>query len=300
MSPAAHATGTLGILSSSELDRDMAGLQGTYGWATQSGAVTFTSGLTFAVAAVAAGDYTVNSVAGALYAGGSVVLSTQDPTNPRVDIIVITSAGTVSAVAGTPKALTTTSGPVPTAPSSSQLEIARIYVPASGTALTSANITDRRVPLPIGAMTYIRKPASETVNNSNTLQNDDDFVITVGVSVDYFVEAFLLLSGNVTADWKFGWALTNMTVDGTMDQGFTPNSVVATIQTIQGTASPAAQAITFATTAMTSTLFRAQFVIHSGATGGTLNFQWAQATADVSDTKVLKNSIMRYRILGPT
>jgi hypothetical protein len=94
----------------------------------------------------------VNSVVGAVFAGGNVVLTTQDATLPRVDVIVITSAGAVSAIAGTPKALTATSGPVPTAPSSSQLEIARIYVPASGTALSAASITDRRVPLAASAL----------------------------------------------------------------------------------------------------------------------------------------------------
>lgn len=142
-----HPNGTLGILSQSELDRDVAGVQGTFGWSVQSGAVTFSSGLILNVAAIAAGDYTVNSATGALYAGSTVTLSTQDPTNPRVDIIVITAAGAVSAVAGTPAALTTTSGPVPPTPSSSQLEIARIFVPATGTPLSAASITDRRHPL---------------------------------------------------------------------------------------------------------------------------------------------------------
>lgn len=145
--PGKHATGTLGVLSSLELDRDIAGIQGTYGWAVQSGAVTFSTVLTFNVAAVAAADYIVNSVVGAVYAGGTVVLTTQDAALPRVDVVVITSAGAVSAVAGVPKALTTTSGPVPTVLTASQLEIARIFVPASGTVLTSANITDRRHPL---------------------------------------------------------------------------------------------------------------------------------------------------------
>ncbi len=139
-----HATGTLGILSSSELDRDSAGVEGTFGWSTQSGAVTFTSGLTFAVALVSTGDYKVNSVVGTAYAGGNVVLDTQHPTLPRVDVIVITSSGAVSALTGTPAALTTISGPVPSTPTTAQLEIARIFVPASGTLLTAANITDRR------------------------------------------------------------------------------------------------------------------------------------------------------------
>jgi len=148
-----HATGTAGVLGSSELNRDTAGLQGTYGWAVQSGAVTFSTGLTFNVAAIATADYKVAGVNGASYAGGSVVLTTQDATNPRVDIIVVTVAGAVSAVAGTPAALTSTGGPGPATPSAAQLEIARIFVPATGGLLSASSITDRRVALPDGAVT---------------------------------------------------------------------------------------------------------------------------------------------------
>ena len=148
-----HSSGTGGVLGSSELNRDTAGLQGTYGWAVQSGAVTFSTGLTFNVAAVATADYKVAGVNGASYAGGTVVLTAQDATNPRVDIIVITVAGAVSAVAGTPAALTTTGGPGPATPTAAQLEIARIYVPASGGLLSASSITDRRVSLPDGAVT---------------------------------------------------------------------------------------------------------------------------------------------------
>ena len=146
--PGNHATGTAGVLGSSELNRDTAGLQGTYGWAVQSGAVTFSTGLTFNVAAIATADYKVAGVNGASYAGGTVTLAAQDATNPRVDIIVVTVAGAVSAVAGTPVALTSTGGPVPLAPTAAQLEIARIYVPATGGLLSASSITDRRVSLP--------------------------------------------------------------------------------------------------------------------------------------------------------
>ena len=146
--PGNHATGTAGVLGSSELNRDTAGLQGTFGWAVQSGAVTFSTGLTFNVAAIATADYKVAGVNGASYAGGTVTLAAQDATNPRVDIIVVTVAGAVSAVAGTPVALTSTGGPVPLAPTAAQLEIARIYVPATGGLLSASSITDRRVSLP--------------------------------------------------------------------------------------------------------------------------------------------------------
>lgn len=205
--PGNHATGTQGITASSELNRDIAGVQGTYGWSVQSGAVTFTSGLQFAVAAIAAGDYTVNSVSGSLYAGGNITLSTQDPTNPRVDIIVITSAGAVSAVAGTPAALTTSSGPVPPTPSSSQLEIARIYVPATGTSLSSASITDRRHPM-VASVIALAGSANSAVSTTSTSAVDVVTIsgLSIAVGTPYRVEANYrkqaLAANGCAAGWK--------------------------------------------------------------------------------------------------
>lgn len=209
--PGNHATGTLGILASSELNRDMAGLERTFGWAVQSGAVTWSSGLQFAVAAIAASDYTVNSVAGALYAGGTVTASTQDPTNPRVDIVVITSAGAVSIVAGTPAALTSTSGPLPPTPSSSQLEIARIFIPASGTFPSASSITDRRHPL--GASLAVAQPelllpmygglsvvyAPGTAFTANTAYLMPFMPLTASVTLSSLVVRVTTSSGNI--DW---------------------------------------------------------------------------------------------------
>lgn len=235
------------------------------------------------------------------YAGGTVVIAASHATLPRTSIIQLNSSGTLSEKAGTP---TAESGDVVEAPmpaiDTNAIALLKVRVGINVSSLSDSVMWGRAIDVSraSGAMTYIRKPTTETVNNSNTLQNDDDFVITTVANTDYLVEVFLLLTGNVTADWKFAWTLTNMTWDGTMDQNITPTTAVTTIQTAQGTASAAAQTIGLATNAAASMLYRAQFVIHSGATGGTLNFQWAQATADVSNTQVLKNSVMRYRALG--
>lgn len=216
--PGTHAGGTLGILSQSELDRDVAGVQGTFGWSVQSGAVTFSSGLIFNVAAIAAGDYTVNSVSGAVYAGSTVTLSTQDPTNPRVDIIVITSGGAVSAVAGTPAAQTSSSGPVPPTPSTSQLEIARIFVPATGTALSAASITDRRHPIAtaptaitLSGLTKKYKTATQVFTTNTTFADviaagsPATMSVSVGVNEVWAIRCVmpLICGGTGGAKWQF-------------------------------------------------------------------------------------------------
>lgn len=169
-------------------------MQGTYGWKVQSGAVTFSSGYIFDVAAVAAGDATVNSVVGTTYAGGTVTLTNADATNPRVDLVVYEADGTVTAKAGTPKALTATSGPIPPTPDADELEIARIYVPALNTpAMSASSITDRRVPLAAPSMVLVANVATPT---STTSTSAVDLVTISGLSI-------LVTQGiRITFNWR--------------------------------------------------------------------------------------------------
>ena len=229
--PGLHASGTAGLLASAELDRDIAGVQGTWGWSTQSGAVTFSASYTFNVAAVAAGDYTVNSVSGAAYAGGTVVLDAADATNPRIDVVVITAAGAVSVVKGTPRGASlvyaaptsgaspttavATSGPVPGALTTSQLEIARIYVPANNTpAMSATSITDRRVPMP--AASAVALVGSSSAATSTTSTSAVDLVTISGLSI------------LVTQPWRleFNWAKTLAFSADTVGYGLKVNSTV--------------------------------------------------------------------------
>lgn len=140
----------------------------------------------------------------------------------------------------------------------------------------------------------VTKAANETVNTSATAQNDDDFAFTVSANTDYLIEASLFLSSDSTADFKFTWTLTNMTWDGLYPNA-TGNYAESTAAAI---ASAAEKAIQIGATG--SQPVRATFLIHSGSTGGTLNFQWAQNTSNASDTKILKYSSMRWKSLGAT
>ncbi len=145
--------------------------------------------------------------------------------------------------------------------------------------------------------TTIVKAADQTVNNSTTLVDDDDFSFTVLANTDYLVNMTLLLATNATADWRLSWTLTGMTFDWTV-----PFTKVTNDWSFRdGAANASAATISISTDAsLTSTPWEAVFVIHSGSTGGTLKFQWAQGTSNLSNTQVLKNSLMAYRTLGAT
>lgn len=77
---------------------------------------------------------------------GNVTVTTADATNPRIDLIVVSNAGSKSVTAGTPAA----SPVMPSIPANSVV-LAALYVPAGDTAMNTNQITDKRVILPVAA-----------------------------------------------------------------------------------------------------------------------------------------------------
>lgn len=69
----------------------------------------------------------------------TLAISTADATNPRIDIVYVSSTGIISYLAGTPAATPT----VPSTPSGGFL-LAQISVSANATTVVNANITDKR------------------------------------------------------------------------------------------------------------------------------------------------------------
>jgi polygalacturonase len=89
--------------------------------------------------AVAAGTVEVAGVR-AIVAAGNVTITAADATNPRIDLVVVNSAGTKSVAAGTAAAAPT----LPALPANSA-PLAAVYVPANDTAINTNQITDKRV-----------------------------------------------------------------------------------------------------------------------------------------------------------
>lgn len=112
--------------------------------------------------AVAKGAVLSNGVLYAI-AGADVTIGTADGTNPRLDLIVVTSAGALAVRAGTAAA-----NPKPPARSSNDVVIGAVYVPASDTSIGASQITDLRVMRELGPICIYKQTTAETTNNTSS------------------------------------------------------------------------------------------------------------------------------------
>lgn len=110
--------------------------------------------------AVAKGAVLSNRVMFAV-AAADVTISAADGTNPRIDLIVVTSAGALAVRAGTPAA-----APKPPARTANDVVIASVYVPANDTSIETTKITDRRV-TPAFPLSIYRTTTAETTNTTS-------------------------------------------------------------------------------------------------------------------------------------
>lgn len=111
--------------------------------------------------AVAKGAVLSNGVMYAV-AAADVTITTADSTNPRIDLIVVNSSGTLAVRAGTAAA-----SPKPPARSTNDVVIAAVYVPAGDTAIATSQITDLRMIRDTGICIY-RQTTADTVNTTST------------------------------------------------------------------------------------------------------------------------------------
>jgi hypothetical protein len=146
-----------------------------------------------------------------------------------------------------------------------------------------------------GGPTVVPKTATETVNNSATLQDDDELAVTVDTGTVCKVELWLMLSAAGTAaDWKFAWSVPS---GGEIywgpisaqagDSGWVRNQAATTPGgLLVSTDSLPAGSMNGRHGVMLAGIYV------GGGTAGDLQFQWAQNTADASDSKVLANSVL--------
>jgi hypothetical protein len=95
-------------------------------------------------------------------AAADVTITAADATNPRLDLIVVTSAGALAVRAGTPAA-----APKPPARTANDVVIAVVYVPANDTAIATSQITDMRVLRTQGPITIYKTTVAEVTNNTS-------------------------------------------------------------------------------------------------------------------------------------
>jgi hypothetical protein len=111
--------------------------------------------------AVAKGAVLSNGVMYAVAAANGTI-TTADGTNPRIDAVVITSAGAIAVRAGTAAA-----NPKPPNRTANDVVLAYVYVPASDTTIATDQIVDKRVLRSQGPICIYKQTTADTVNTSS-------------------------------------------------------------------------------------------------------------------------------------
>lgn len=127
----------------------------------------------------------------------------------------------------------------------------------------------------------VRKTADETVNNNNTLQDDDALLFAIGASEIWSFQMYVRTNWKAASDFKF-----TITVPSGATGGF--NAQNSSMNTTNEFAFASSQAL--ASTSDQTTTVRLMGVVVNSTNAGNVTFQWSQDTAVAEDTKVLANS----------
>jgi hypothetical protein len=132
---------------------------------------------------------------------------------------------------------------------------------------------------------FAYKLFDETVNNTATLQNDDELLATVKASATYEVFCHVFFNSGTSPDIKFGWTgPSGATLDWTSVDPFNTSWAKKSIS----------GSIAIGTSGANESALLIGVLIVS-TTAGTLQLQWAQNGAIASDTSVLAGSYLRLR-----
>ena len=132
----------------------------------------------------------------------------------------------------------------------------------------------------------IHKTADQTVNNSTTLVNDTDLVVPLLANRKYYWFMRVRFQSNSTPDIKFTWTVPSGATGGRRRE------LTAATEVSYGTTSnwPGSTGV--------NRQGYAGGYVEVSTTAGNLQFQWAQNTADASNTAVLKGSLFLVYDLG--
>lgn len=159
-------------------------------------------------------------------------------------------------------------------------------IPAAGSKLRgsvlSALITEVR---PVTA----RKTANETVNNSAALQNDNELFVAAEAGATYDFTLFGMYTSGTTPDLKVGWTVPSGTTMRWGASYYDTASALALTSNLTESSTLACGGTTF------NQSFIATGVIVVGSTAGLVQMQWAQNTANASDTILYVGSYLELR-----
>ena len=143
------------------------------------------------------------------------------------------------------------------------------------------------IPTSEQAPTTVWKTADETVNNSAALQDDDTLTIALSATTVYRFEFEFWWSTAEAADFQFVQAYTGTVTTRYFINEYTQPAATTMIREEVRTTFATQNVLSLA--GGTHGYARTSGIIETNASGN-LKLQWAQNTADASDTKVLKGS----------
>lgn len=134
----------------------------------------------------------------------------------------------------------------------------------------------------------VEKTVDETVNNSAVLQNDDTLVTTAEPSSKYDFRLWMVINSGTTPDFKMAWtAPSGSTLSWSVQEGNTV--IVAAV--LQGPFNLAS--VVPINGAGSDQMIIVEGLLTTGVIGGPLQLQWAQNTANASNTSVKATTRLR-------
>lgn len=204
------------ILFQEYLDVLVAGLLGSE--CVLSGLAVTAQGSPDMTVAVAKGSVISQGTLFAVAASASVAIGAADATNPRLDLVVVNSAGAIAVRAGTAAA-----APKPPARTAGDVALAVVYVPATDTTVSTDQITDLRVirggaAAGGGAPFTLKKVTTPVVvNTTNVIQTlfsltVPDGLLVAGQAIRVVCGGTYLNNSGGTAAWTWTISFGGVTI----------------------------------------------------------------------------------------
>jgi len=246
---------------------------------------------------VAAGYVKLSSGLALAVANTNPTHDAADATDPRWDIVVVNSSGTVAIRKG---AASASNAVFPTL-TSGDIALCATWIPATDTVITDTQIVDKRI-FTWGPV-FMEKTANETMVSDTALQNDNHLKFTMGANEDWAIELFLYYTapwnaGDFKAAWThptgstFKWGGHRISTAVTSSGG----NVNSTAEQagVSGSAHLAGGAMSGAIGGIAEMcLWRMRGKYEGGANAGDLQLQWAQNVTDTETVTVYVGSTLR-------
>ena len=140
------------------------------------------------------------------------------------------------------------------------------------------------IDVPAAGPTIVRKTSDETVNNSTTLQNDDELLLAIAANEVWAVDIYIKFFNAGTANFKGGIVLPAL---ADCEGGIVYDDLAGTVQWEQTLAS--GEVATMGGVGENAIVVF-HYIVTNGANAGNVQFQWAQVTANAEDTTVRAGS----------